>query len=471
MSQHLPETQYAVQLVGPDELRLNTAKPVPRPAAQQLVCCVEAVGLCFSDLKLVKQFSSHPRKPEVTSGLDPAVLAEVSSYVPGDLPTVPGHEAVVRVAAVGEGVTCFRPGERYLVQTDYRWLRTAAANAAFGYNLEGALQEYVLLDERVITSPEGESMLIPVPETFSASAIALVEPWACVEDAYASVQRQALKADGRMLVVTEAALPQQTLKPFFARFGQPAQVMHAARAALADLPDGGFDDVLYTGASAEAVEALFPKLAPNGLLVIALCGGRLARAVAAPVGAVHYRNLRVVGTPGSDPAEAMTAIPASGEIRAGDRINVIGAGGPMGVMHVVRCLCRGVEGISLYASDLDEGRLTAPPDTTQVTLPDDGSGKAAAALGWLNVNCGSCHNANPTSGAFFTNLYFLLKPSQVLMAGGASLPDLSLDACRSLIDPRLQVVAPLSVAVRQPQLTRARLTRPRVPQWVSGREQ
>jgi hypothetical protein len=27
MSQDLPETQYAVQLVGPDELRLNTAKP------------------------------------------------------------------------------------------------------------------------------------------------------------------------------------------------------------------------------------------------------------------------------------------------------------------------------------------------------------------------------------------------------------------------------------------------------------
>jgi threonine dehydrogenase-like Zn-dependent dehydrogenase len=359
MPRDLPETQYAVQLVGPDELRLNTAKPVPRPGAHQLVARVEAVGLCFSDLKLVKQFTAHPRKSEVTSGLDAAVLAEVSSYVPGELPTVPGHEAVVRVAAVGEGMTRFRPGERYLVQTDYRWLRTAAANAAFGYNIEGALQEYVLLDERVITSPEGESMLIPVPETFSASAIALVEPWACVEDAYASVQRQTLKAGGRMLVVAEAELPQQTLKSLFARHGQPAQVMHATRAALADLAEGGFDDVLYAGTSAETVEALFPKLAPNGLLVIALCGGRLERAAAAPVGAVHYRNLRIAGTAGSDPAEAMATIPASGEIRAGNRIHVIGAGGPMGVMHVVRCLCRGVKDISLCAADLDEGRLAA----------------------------------------------------------------------------------------------------------------
>jgi hypothetical protein len=72
------------------------------------------------------------------------------------------------------------------VQTDYRWLRTPGGERGFGYDLEGALQEYVLLDERIITSPEGESMLIPVPEKFSASAIALVEPWARVEDSCAT---------------------------------------------------------------------------------------------------------------------------------------------------------------------------------------------------------------------------------------------------------------------------------------------
>ncbi len=54
----------------------------------------------------------------------------------------------------------FKPGERYLVQADYRWLLTANSNAAFGYNFEGALQEYVLMDERVITSPQGDSMLV-----------------------------------------------------------------------------------------------------------------------------------------------------------------------------------------------------------------------------------------------------------------------------------------------------------------------
>jgi hypothetical protein len=41
-------------------------------------------------------------------------------------------------------VRSVKPGDRRLVQTDYRWLKTAHSNAAFGYNFEGALQEYVL---------------------------------------------------------------------------------------------------------------------------------------------------------------------------------------------------------------------------------------------------------------------------------------------------------------------------------------
>src|SRR5208283_3817967 len=131
---------------------------------------------------------------------DPEALKEMPHYVPGDKPTVPGHEAVVRIARVGPGVDRFKPGERFVVETDYRWLLTDKSNAAFGYNFEGALQEYVLFDERVITSPEGHSMLIPAPEHLSASALALVEPWACVERAYAEVERRTLKPGGRLLV-------------------------------------------------------------------------------------------------------------------------------------------------------------------------------------------------------------------------------------------------------------------------------
>ena len=94
------------------------------PGPTQLVVKVEAVGICFSDTKLLKAFSTHLRKAEISGGIDRATLAEIPSYVPGELPLVPGHEVAGRIVAVGAGVTRHSVGERVLVQTDYRHLPT-----------------------------------------------------------------------------------------------------------------------------------------------------------------------------------------------------------------------------------------------------------------------------------------------------------------------------------------------------------
>jgi len=55
----------------------------------------------------------------------------------------------------------------------------------------------------------------------------------------------------------------------------------------------------------------------------------------------------------------MEYIPSTGEIRTNDKVNVIGAGGPMGAMHVIRNICQGIKGITVYAGDLDDNRLAA----------------------------------------------------------------------------------------------------------------
>jgi threonine dehydrogenase-like Zn-dependent dehydrogenase len=367
----IPETQYAVQLVGPDELVLNKSKKVYAPGDHQILCRIEAVGLCFSDLKLLKQFSSHVRKSEVVSGIDLEILKEIPSYVPGKAPTVPGHETVVRVEAVGSEVENVKPGQRFLVQTDYRWVRTATSNGAFGYNFEGALAEYVLMDERIITSPQGESMLLPVSEELSGSAVALVEPWACVEDAYVSTERTSLKKDGHMLIVADTEVTADTFQNLFESCGKPAQITWLSEApipagleitteratSISALSEAGYDDIIYFGSDAKVVEVLFAKVALNGILNIVLCGGKFGRDVVTMVGRVHYGGIRIVGTVGSDPAESMKVIPDTDEIRKGDKINVVGAGGPMGMMHVIRNICQGVEGVSLFASDVDDNRL------------------------------------------------------------------------------------------------------------------
>lgn len=343
MSVAIPEKQRAVQLVGPDHLRLNEAKDVFKPGPHQMLGKVEVVGLCFSDLKLLKQYSAHARKAEITTGIAKEILQQMPHYVPGDKPTVPGHEAVVRIVQVGDHVTKCRVGERYLVQTDYRWLPTPNSNSAFGYNFEGALQEYVLLDERVTTAPDGESMLIPAPEDLPASAIALCEPWACVEDAYVEKQRRTLKPGGKCLVVGHG------------RVDAP----HAVRCQPSDIPNGTFDDVIYFGSDPAVVEKLFASLGAGGLLLIAQCGGKFGRNVVTAVGRVHYSGIRIIGTTGDNAADALAAIPATAEIRPNEKINVVGAAGPMGTMHVIRDLCQGVPGVTVFAGDLNDERLAS----------------------------------------------------------------------------------------------------------------
>lgn len=365
----IPQWQRAVQLVGPDRLSLTDRKPVHRAGPRQFLCRVVTVGLCFSDLKLLKQFSEHARKGEVVSGVDPAVLRDFPGYAPGGAPTVPGHEPVVEVVETGPGVSCVRPGDRVFIQADWRWLQTASSNGAFGYNFEGALQEYVLLDERLVVSPDGESMLLPAPAgERSAAAFALVEPWACVEQSYRCVERRTLLPGGRVLVVEEAPADRDLLERILAP-ARPARIAwaggraapeHAERmASLEDADAGGFDDVLYFGSRPETVPDLFARCARNGLVLLCLCGGRFGRPVSVGLGAIHYRGVRLAGTAGNDPAAALSAIPATGELRENDLSLVVGAGGPMGVMHVIRNLCRGVPGVSVAAADISDERLDA----------------------------------------------------------------------------------------------------------------
>ena len=372
MSQ-IPETQYAAQIVAVDTIELNTAKPVPELGPTQILCEMEATGICFSDTKLMHAFADHPRKGEVQTFLTAAELATIPSYVPGENPSVPGHEACARVVAVGSEVKRHRVGDRALVQTDYRHMLTKSSNASFGYNIEGALQQYTLMDERVIIDPETEErFLIPVSEEPSASAVGLLEPWACVERAYATKERGALKAGGDLLVVVDQGHAIEGLAELIEASRPTAitacgtddaqqELLEDFGAALAHCPDvlesGSFDDIIYFGSDPARVEQLQSLLRLGGVIDVVLGGERLGRSVDIDVGRVHYDLTRWVGTTGSSAAEGYAWVPSTGELRPRERVGVIGAAGPMGFMHVIRALSMGVEGVSVTAVDIDPDRL------------------------------------------------------------------------------------------------------------------
>ena len=391
MEQTIPETQNAIQLTGPDKLELNTQKEVYDPGPHQMVGKVEAVGLCFSDLKLLKQFDKHVRKSEVVSGIDPSILDELPSYKPGDNPTVPGHEVFCTILSSGDEVSRHKPGERVLVQTDYRWLKTAESNSAFGYNIEGGLQEYVLLDERVIVDPDrDESFLLPVEKDLSASSIALVEPWACVECSYVTEERNSILAGGRLLVVADSGHAIEGIQDGFSPEGGPSVIttccadasQHDSLAmpgvelekadSTAGLSDEAFDDIVYFGSNKETIEILNDKLAANGIINIVLGGRTIGDDVSVGVGRTHYGMTRWIGTTGTNAAESYKNIPPTGEVRPGDKALIIGAAGPMGQMHTIRLLSSGIENLSVVGTDFDDHRLTSLGDKVNTLAEERG---------------------------------------------------------------------------------------------------
>jgi threonine dehydrogenase-like Zn-dependent dehydrogenase len=253
-----------------------------------------------------------------------------------------------------------------LVQTDYRHLKTAASNAAFGYNLEGALQEFVILDERVIIDPAtGERFLIPVSDRLAASAVALVEPWACVEAAYAWPERQTPVTGGRMAVVVAPGAQVTGLAELVASaapsvlkvVGDAPFAADADRVASVEDLTGPFDDIVYAGAEAQTMEALGPKLAFHGLFNLVLGGATVDRDVSIDVGRIHYDLIRYVGTAGTEAGASYTRIPSVTEVRPGDRVAIIGAAGPMGLMHTIRTVVLDVPGVAVDAADVDDARL------------------------------------------------------------------------------------------------------------------
>ncbi len=351
----IPSTQHAIQITGVDQIVVNPAKPVDAVGPTQLLLQVEACGICFSDTKLLHAFDSHPRKSAIVAGLSDDALAQIPGYKPNAEPTVPGHEPVGRVVAVGDAVSQFAVGDRVLVQADWKHLRTARSNGAFGYNFEGALQEYVVIDERCVVSPSGEKFLLPVSEEPSAAAVGLIEPWATVEAAYAFGERRGPKPGGRMLIVAEPDTDTSS-----AGGAASGEVVTVAPGALDLVAGQTFDDIVYFGADPAVVGALGGLLGLHGILNTVLGGKTLAGTVPVDVGRVHYDYIRYCGTTTSDAADGWAWLPASAELRPGDTVAIIGAAGPMGLMHTMRTVTMGSDGIvvgSVTATDLNDDRL------------------------------------------------------------------------------------------------------------------
>ncbi|MGI6296684.1 MAG: zinc-binding dehydrogenase [Armatimonadota bacterium] len=347
---------------GPDSL------PMVGPKDDEILVRVDAIGICFSDVKLITQGATHPR----ITGRD--LIAE---------PVTPGHEVSLTVIEAGaKWKDTYKPGSRYIVQADVYY---KGVNIAYGYALAGGMQQFGIIGQPVLNGDEG-SYLIPVkPETGYAEA-ALVEPWTCVVAAYRIKPRKTLKQGGTTLFVG-CEDGDFCVSDLFSEDNAPAKVILAGisdklTAEIRDRLAGrseivvagklnsdavkplaqertgaeGFDDVIVLGTpDAELVEALGANLAKHAVMAIA-ANKPISRPVNIDVGRVHYDYIDYVGTKSNNVADAYKASQES-ELTADGSVWFVGAAGAMGSMHVQRAAEMANGPKKMLCTDVDDYRL------------------------------------------------------------------------------------------------------------------
>ena len=117
-----------------------------------------------------------------------------------------------------------------------------------------------------------------------------------------------------------------------------------------------------------------------------------------------------------------------------------GADGLLGVEAVALALST-AEGLTLSRLVLS-GSLSQPPPTTSVALPEDATGKAAEALGYLHANCGMpCHSTRGLGEE--TKLVLRLRADEIWPSRGEPVPVAMTDTYMATVnqDPTTAAVA------------------------------
>lgn len=371
-SSPLPDTNVTWPLYGTGLENLGRNRqpvewPMPEIAPDELLARVDACGLCFSDIKVLRLGPEHPRISGRDLENDPVIL---------------GHEVALTIVRVGEAREGqFSVGDRFVMQADIYY---NGEGLAFGYALHGGLEQFVKITKPILEGDDG-CYLIPIPEGIGYSEAALAEPWACVVCAFRVETRRSIRPGGTVALVggpdardgfTVGALiegphpseiivlnPPLSLEPLLreaASAGVPVTRL-TSESELREISAerDGIDDLILLDPTAGQVEGLATLLADGGILCL-MIDEPLERAVELDAGRIHYDQTRYVGASGLDIGKAYAGTRSVKPVKGGTML-ISGAAGPMGQMHVQRAL-EHPDGPSLVvATDIDDERLATLP--------------------------------------------------------------------------------------------------------------
>jgi D-arabinose 1-dehydrogenase-like Zn-dependent alcohol dehydrogenase len=357
----IPSTMPAWRLFGAGmdkfgEQNQPSTVPVPAPNDDQLLMHVEAIGLCFSDVKLIKAGEQHPR----------VVVPDLAKE-----PLIPGHEAVLRVVKVGKNLQkTFAVGQRFIIQAEIYF---HGKNLAYGYAIDGGMAQYSVMTDPILRGDDG-CYLLPISENLSAAEAALIEPWTCVIAAYRIPLRRTLLAGGVLKVVGDGTPAQLDFGAALAAGNAPARILgvnlhasvadalqtlarqHGAAFEACAASDAMADDLIVTGQHSDAaLEQIITRLNKGGVccLVGEQYGGKR---LTLDIGRIHYQAWRYVGTPAGDVGAAYARNVRS-TLRPGGTVWFPGGAGAMGQMHVQLALEQEQPPRKVVVTDVDDSRL------------------------------------------------------------------------------------------------------------------
>ncbi|MGA2976626.1 MAG: alcohol dehydrogenase catalytic domain-containing protein [Spirochaetia bacterium] len=357
--EELPKEMLSWQLKGAGLDRLGSKGrpdmvPFPRFTDDNLVARIDAVGLCFSDIKLITAGGTHPR----IEGRDLAKF-----------PTTPGHEVAMTIVGVGEKWRGkFKLGSRYIIQADIYY---KGKGMAFGYAIPGGLSQYVVIGTEILEGDEG-CYLLPVRADTGVAEAALVEPWTCVIASYQIRARTSIRDDGHvhfagfprgqilldlkgLETMRIARISHTGLNPQNAPVVEElARRIGAALGPAAQGQPGPTDIVCVGTPDRESFTRLGQEIEADGVIGVHTSEPDVELPV--DVGKVHYRRMELVGSMDGNVADSYRGNTRESLVPGG-RTWFVGGAGPMGQMHVIKAVMDENGPSDILVTDLSDERL------------------------------------------------------------------------------------------------------------------
>ncbi len=242
----------ALALVSPGQVEI-IERPVPEPAAAEVLVRMTGVGICGSDLSV---FQGHRE-------------------VPGT-PWVMGHEGAGVIAAVGSEVTGRHVGQWVVIEPNYCCFTCASCRAGLtsgcerraivGINVPGLLAEYV-----AVPAP----FAWPVPDGLATEELVCLEPYTV---GAAAARRAGARHGQRALVIGAGSTGLLLIVHLVAHgldvwFVEPTAERVAIAVELGARPLGDDADVVFaqvfeTSGTASGTEVAVARAAPGGAVTL-----------------------------------------------------------------------------------------------------------------------------------------------------------------------------------------------------------